>query len=229
MESYIYEMRDKATLELNDFFTDDVRASFLASLDDTEQWLYSEEGEEAQKSVFVEKLNALKAVGDAATRRLFEFEHRDTHLANLANLLATYEEFVQSQDPKFAHIDTSKRETVSRKCQEVQKWLSDAQAKQERLSKCDDPFLTLASIDAKCKELSAVCEPVMRTPKPVEKPKPADGPAKAADGPAKAAEGAAPESNVREESADTEMVPTESKEDGPAQQTPAQDEMMSVD
>ena len=48
------------------FFQD--RSAFVIKLEDTENWLY-EEGEDQRKQVYVDRLAALRNVGDPVVRR----------------------------------------------------------------------------------------------------------------------------------------------------------------
>merc|ERR1712129_345027 len=64
LESYIYGMRDRIISEsaLAPYCTEDERASLTGLLEKTENWLY-EEGFDATKSIYQEKLQLLQAIG----------------------------------------------------------------------------------------------------------------------------------------------------------------------
>lgn len=48
-----------------------------------EEWLYTDDGYDSQKSVYVSRLDSLKSVGDPIVQRWHDAEHRDEHVANL--------------------------------------------------------------------------------------------------------------------------------------------------
>ena len=60
VEEYVYEMREKLSNEYERFSTEENSATFLKMLDETENWLYSEEAENQEKSVYVDRLQKLK-------------------------------------------------------------------------------------------------------------------------------------------------------------------------
>lgn len=73
LEEYIYETRSKVEEGglWNEFIEASVLPGFLSQLTAAEDWLYSEEGEEAGKSVYNAKLGELKKVSDPV-RALYE-------------------------------------------------------------------------------------------------------------------------------------------------------------
>ncbi|KMS94266.1 hypothetical protein BVRB_023140, partial [Beta vulgaris subsp. vulgaris] len=192
-------------------------------LDQAENWLYSDESEGAQKSTFVEQLNKLKAVGDVAVRLQSEYEQREERIRSAASLINSYKEFAESQDEKFAHISSEKKVTVIAKCSELECWISDVTAKQDRLSKYEQPVFTVSELSAKCKELSQFVDPIMRTPKP--KPAPAPEPTK--DSEKKAGEGEPSEMRDEENAPVNEAtIEKESESCKPVEQA---NESMNVD
>ncbi len=61
LESYVYDMRNKLYDAYSDFIAEDDKAAFLKALDTMEEWLY-EDGEEADRAVYIAKLAELKQV-----------------------------------------------------------------------------------------------------------------------------------------------------------------------
>eukprot|EP00698_Gefionella_okellyi_P003498 TRINITY_DN132_c1_g2_i2.p1 TRINITY_DN132_c1_g2~~TRINITY_DN132_c1_g2_i2.p1 ORF type:complete len:663 (-),score=151.83 TRINITY_DN132_c1_g2_i2:123-2081(-) len=59
VESYVYDMRNKLTSNLQAFIAADDRTKFSALMDQTESWLY-DEGDDTTKDVYMAKLQSLK-------------------------------------------------------------------------------------------------------------------------------------------------------------------------
>jgi heat shock protein 4 len=75
LEEYVYDTRSKLDMAWSEFMPDAARAEFLQALNAMEEWLYGE-GEDATKSLYVEKLSDLKKVGDPVAYRYLEREER---------------------------------------------------------------------------------------------------------------------------------------------------------
>ena len=75
LEEYVYDTRSKLEMAWSEFMPDAARAEFLKELNAMEDWLYNE-GEDATKSLYVEKLTGLKKVGDPVAYRYLEREER---------------------------------------------------------------------------------------------------------------------------------------------------------
>ena len=67
-------MRGKLDERLASFVLPDEKSKILELAQKAEDWLYSEEGEDASKSAYVERLDALHALGDPVTLRYREWE-----------------------------------------------------------------------------------------------------------------------------------------------------------
>lgn len=61
LESYVYDMRNKLYDSYSEFITEESKAGFLKALDEIEEWLY-DQGEDAERGVYVAKLAKLKQV-----------------------------------------------------------------------------------------------------------------------------------------------------------------------
>jgi len=142
------------------------REKLLSMLQEAEDWLYSEEGEDATKSAYVEKLDALKAVGDPIVARFREAEERPKAMAQLRATLNDYASQATSSDEKFAHINESEKQKVVEKCATVQKWLDDQTARQAERPKNVDSVLTSAEILKKREEVIYFAIPILTKPKP---------------------------------------------------------------
>ena len=142
------------------------KEKLLAALAVAEEWLYSEEGEEATKSVYVAKLDALKALGDPITFRFKEAEERSRVVSQLRETLNTYMAQATSGEERFAHIDEKDKQSIVEKCATVQKWLEDQIVRQSERAKNVDPVLTSAEVLKKRDEIIYFATPILSRPKP---------------------------------------------------------------
>jgi len=138
----------------------------LVALQEAEDWLYSEEGEEATKSAYVSKLDALKALGDPITNRWRESEERSRSISQLRETINKYMTDARSEDEKYNHIDEKDKQAVVEKTATVQQWLEDQIARQSERPKNVDPVLTSAEILKKKDEIIYFCHPLLAKPKP---------------------------------------------------------------
>ncbi len=102
------------------------RASWLEGLQEAEDWLYTEEGEDATKSAYVQKLDALKVIGDAIVHRHKEAEERPKAASQLREVLNLYLSQAQSGDEQYSHIDEAEKTKVVSTGQSNHRVLVDA-------------------------------------------------------------------------------------------------------
>jgi heat shock protein 4 len=173
LEEYVYDMRAKLDERYSSFAQPAEKEKLNTMFQEAEDWLYSDEGEDATKSAYVAKLDALKAVGDPIVARYREAEERPKAMAQLRATLNDYISQATSPDEKFAHIADSEKQKVVEKCATVQKWLDDQNARQAEKPKNVDPVLTTAEIAKKREEVIYFAIPILTKPKP--KPVKAEG------------------------------------------------------
>ena len=165
-------MRGKLDSRYAAFSQAQEKEALLALLSQAEDWLYSEEGEDASKSAYVERLDAAKKIGDPISARYIETENRSAAAAQLRDALNTYASQATSEDEKYAHIEAKDKQAIVEKVATLQKWLDDAIAKQSERPKNVDPVFTCAEVLKRRDELTYFAMPIMNRPKP--KPKPAE-------------------------------------------------------
>lgn len=176
LESYIYDMRDKVTMEsqLAKYGTEEEKSAFLAKQEAMENWLY-EDGFDATKSVYAEKLSELKKFGGPIENRQVEAQARPNAVRSLQDNLEKFKSWVlESQTNEiYAHITDEERQQCLNKCDEVSSWMYDMLDKQGGLPLHADPVLTVMEINNKNREVTNVCSPIRHKPAPKkEEPKP---------------------------------------------------------
>lgn len=107
-------MRGKLDGRYATFVQASEKETLFTQLQEAEDWLYTEEGEDATKSAYVAKLDGLKKLGDAVFLRWKENDERPKAAAALREVINTWMSAVQSGDEKYSHIaDADKEKVVS--------------------------------------------------------------------------------------------------------------------
>lgn len=166
LESYIFNMRDKieAGREYGDFISSSDRDKFNSELKKSEDWLY--DTYEGTKTQFVEKLTELKVTGDAVAWRYKEFGMRSDWISAVTGTIANYRAAAENPGEKYGHIAAEKLSEIISSCTELEKWLVDLRAKQEKVAKHDRPVLICADMEKKNHELAKKADDILKEPKP---------------------------------------------------------------
>lgn len=119
---YVYDLRNK----LYDIYAPYIKESdkdvLQGQLTDVEDWLY-DEGEDTTKSVYIAKLEELKAKGVPVERRYAEGQTRVPAVETLRSTLEHYRSLARSDRLQYAHITPEERESVLKECELAQGWL----------------------------------------------------------------------------------------------------------
>lgn len=206
LEAYVYDLRsriDPYSGDLKDFGSEEVRDTLKSDLDNTEEWIYSEEAEAASKSAFVQKKNELVEKASKLFYRKKEFEERPVRVSVLEASIQNYKQIAVPGAEEYAHISDEDKNKVLKCGESTYVWLKEQLTKQEPLPKDQDPVLTCADLNEKLTELDKVCRPIQNTPKP--KPKVEEKP------------GEKPEEKKADEKDGDQMVvaPMEAEPNGP--------------
>ncbi|KAJ1569264.1 adenyl-nucleotide exchange factor sse1 [Nowakowskiella sp. JEL0078] len=173
LEEYVYYVRDKLDMAWSEFITDADRSAFQKELTAMEDWLYTEEGADATKSVYAEKLANLKKNGDPVAARYLESEERPRVEKIFREYINGILVSLSSGDDRYAHISKADLDKVVANCQAKLKWLNNNIAKQNKTPKYLTVVVTAAQISAEQNVLQKLVNPILARPKPKPKPKPA--------------------------------------------------------
>jgi len=175
VEEYIYEIRDKLSNEYEAFILPEHKEQFLKSLDETESWLYSEEAEDQMKSVYVDRLQGLKSVGEPLKKRFREFQERPQAFEELGKSLQLIKKAIHlySQgDEKYNHLEKSDIEKVHKCVEEKQRWFEEKSNLVNKMNLCEDPVVLASQVKFEKEALDKTSWAVLNKPKPkVEPPK----------------------------------------------------------
>ncbi|KDQ21253.1 hypothetical protein BOTBODRAFT_25678 [Botryobasidium botryosum FD-172 SS1] len=169
LEEYVYDMRSKLEDRYAAYAQPAEKQTLLAALQQAEDWLYSEEGEDALKSAYVERIEAVHKLGDPISNRYKEAEERPRASSQLRETINGFLAYAQSEDEKYAHIEASEKQSVIERCATAAKWLDDQLARQAERPKNVDPALTSVEILSKRDDIYYFATPIFNKPKP--KPK----------------------------------------------------------
>ncbi|KAM9060787.1 heat shock 70 kDa protein 4 [Sarcophilus harrisii] len=174
VEEYVYEMRDKLNGLYEKFVSEDDRNSFTLKLEDTENWLY-EDGEDQPKHVYIDKLTELKNLGQPIKNRFQESEERPKAFEELGKQIQMFMKIIDSfrnKDEQYDHLDAADMLKVEKSTNEAMEWMNNKLNLQNRQSLTVDPIIKTKEIEAKIKELTSICNPIVTKPRPkVELPK----------------------------------------------------------
>ncbi|KIK69477.1 hypothetical protein GYMLUDRAFT_53862 [Collybiopsis luxurians FD-317 M1] len=166
LEEYIYDMRSKLDDRYAAYVQPSEKSALLALLSEQEDWLYTEEGEEATKSTYISRLDACKALGDPIHTRWREHEERPRAISALRETLDTYMSQATSSDDKYAHIDEKDKQSVVEKVAVTRKWLEDMEVRQMEREKWRDPVLVVGEVGKRRDEVIYFASPILGRPKP---------------------------------------------------------------
>lgn len=148
------------------------KQQLLALLTQAEEWLYSEEGEDATKSAYTEKIDSLKVHGDPIVFRWQEYQELPRTTALLRDAINQYMSQATSGEERYSHIEPEKLQSVVEKAATIQKWLEDQLARQAEKPKSQPPVVTTEEIKKKREELVYFATPILTKPKPKPAPEP---------------------------------------------------------
>lgn len=172
LESYVYDMRDKIISEsqLAPYGSEEEKQTFSSALETTENWLY-EDGFDAKKSVYAEKLEQLRKLGNPLQMRQSEAQTRPNAMNVLQRTVEKYQSWLNtsSADEQYSHITEEEWAKAREICDSTSNWMYEAMDKQGSLSPSQNPAVTVAEINGKSNEITKAISPIMHKPKP--KPK----------------------------------------------------------
>ncbi|KAJ9109958.1 hypothetical protein QFC20_003158 [Naganishia adeliensis] len=179
LEEYVYEMRSKLDGRYAAFAQQSEKEALLKAAQEAEDWLYSDEGEDATKSAYISKLDELKKLGDPIAFRWREGEDRAKAAAALREVIDNFMTLAQGNDEKYSHIEEADRTKVIEKCATNKQWLEDNLIRQSEKPKNVNPVITTAEIYKRRDDVQFSSAAIMNKPKPkpkTEVPPPAEAP-----------------------------------------------------
>lgn len=167
LEEYVYDVRDKLEGPWKKFASPEDAEKLRALASQAEDWLYSDEGEDATKSAYVERLDGLKTLGGPVALRYKEQEDRPRAASQLRELLHDYQE--KANSPDYQHIPAEKLQIVIEDVANTESWLSNKLASQSEKMPYEKLSITSTDMLKKKEELFNKIQPIITIPKPKAK------------------------------------------------------------
>ncbi|CAG8514047.1 4047_t:CDS:2 [Racocetra persica] len=145
LEEYVYDTRSKVETIYSEYVNPNVKDKFLQLLNDTESWLY-DEGEDASKSVYVEKFDQLKTYGGPIAERYREAEERPKAEQSLRESIQSFILSASSGEERFSHIPEEEKKSIVEKATKMSEWLNEKLKAQESLPKYEPPAVLCREI-----------------------------------------------------------------------------------
>jgi len=169
LESYIYDSRDKVGTTYSEFSTDQEKESLSSTLTKYEDWLYDDEGYDANKQAYVTKHNELKTLIQPLLLRYNESNTRKPAIDNLLKYIQSVEKFINkfnSGDESISHIDSEKVKLVEKKLEEIKNWTNKSTVSISQMKKYSNPEILTSEFIDKLHDLKINSKNTMETPKP---------------------------------------------------------------
>lgn len=166
LEEYVYETRGKLDDRYKLYAQPSEKETLLAGLADAEDWLYSDEGEDAPKSSYVSKLDALKKIGDPIALRWRENEARPKAAAQLREVCNDFLSKAQNGEEQYSHISDEDKQKVIEKCANTLSWLENQLARQAEKPKNVNPVVTSDEMNKRREDVQYTSASIMNRPKP---------------------------------------------------------------
>merc|ERR1719174_679575 len=129
-----------------------------------EDWLYDHE--DGTKVMFIEKLSELQKFGEPAAQRFKAMEAREDYYPEVLKTMTHYRHLAESQDEKYSHIASEKKQQILAECSQVEGWLNMKKQEQQNTPLYQDPVLTVSMMQQKQQDISAMADKIMSEPKP---------------------------------------------------------------
>lgn len=167
LEEYVYDVREKLDGAWKKFASPEDAEKLRSLASQAEDWLYSEEGEDATKSAYVERLDGLKALGGPVALRYREQDDRPRAASQLRELLHGYQE--KANSPDYQHIPADKLQSVIEDVANTEAWMANKLASQSEKLPYEKLSITSAEMLKKKEELFNKIQPIITIPKPKAK------------------------------------------------------------
>jgi len=157
--------------EWAEFATDKEKENCTKLATAVEEWLYGD-GENAVKSAYAGKLEELMKLGEPIKARLIEDRDRNAAVQALRSTISELQQFVESTDPKYEHIEKADRDKIAEELKSAYTWLEEGLKKQSATPKNVNPVILVKDLKLRKDKLENLARPIMNRPKPKPKPEP---------------------------------------------------------
>jgi hypothetical protein len=121
-------------------------------------------GEDQTNSVYIAKLEELKAVCGPVESRHAEERTRPAAARQLRSLAETNLNLATSGSGKHAHLSEEEKARVVNESLKVFLWLAEMLARQEKVARHEEPWLLTSDIMKKQEAMDRCCKPILSKP-----------------------------------------------------------------
>ena len=174
LEAYIYSSRSKVRQDedIEKVTTEQQRESHLQSLEDAEDWLYTDEGENANKTTYETKHKGLKDVSDAFIFRAQETSARPESVKYAKKWIADTRKAIGAWKDKKPHIFANETEPLLQDVADLESFLEEKEKEQETKEAHEDAAFTSKEVKNELSKRITKYKKLKSKPAPkVEKPK----------------------------------------------------------
>ena len=174
LEAYIYSSRSKVRQDedIEKVTTEQQRESHLQSLEDAEDWLYTDEGENANKTTYETKHKGLKDVSDAFIFRAQETSARPESVKYAKKWIADTRKAIGAWKDKKPHIFANETEPLLQDVADLESFLEEKGKEQETKEAHEDAAFTSKEVKNELSKRMTKYKKLKSKPAPkVEKPK----------------------------------------------------------
>ncbi|KAL1455571.1 hypothetical protein WDU94_009656 [Cyamophila willieti] len=171
LEEYVYDLRNKvgSEEEYANYIDSEQSSTLSTQLDETENWLY-EEGADVNKSVYISKLDELKAIGEKIRLRKIDYDDKTKAFENIFCSIQIAQKKIsmfKEGDERLNHLDAAEIAVVEEKVATALKWAENAQSlMNEFTDKSKDAPVPTSEIKNEMVNLNNAVNPVFSKPKP---------------------------------------------------------------
>ena len=165
LESLVYAWRDKLSGAYRDCVLDADREELMVILNSVEEWIYGE-GSDTIKSVYIEKINAIKEKVDPINSRYTSFQQFPEIIENLLKEINEISELARSAHEKYSHIAAEEREKVIEQCRVVKSWVEEWAPRVKLAPRYSNPPVDPEEFVKKGIQLRELSNSIMNKPKP---------------------------------------------------------------
>ncbi|CAG8593411.1 15371_t:CDS:2 [Funneliformis mosseae] len=145
LEEYIYDIRAKIESSYQEFVNPADKDKLTNLLTATEDWLY-DEGEDATKSIYSEKLDELKKFGNPIVERYRESDERPRAEKLLRDSIQQFVLCATSNEERYNHIPDEEKKSIVERATKISEWLNEKLTAQNKVPKYEPPVVFIRDI-----------------------------------------------------------------------------------
>ncbi|CAG8620809.1 2408_t:CDS:2 [Funneliformis caledonium] len=145
LEEYIYDIRAKIESSYQEFVNPADKDKLTNLLTATEDWLY-DEGEDATKSIYSEKLDELKKFGNPIVERYRESDERPRAEKLLRDSIQQFVLCATSNEERYNHIPDEEKKSIVERATKISEWLNEKLTAQNKVAKYEPPVVFIRDI-----------------------------------------------------------------------------------